>query len=25
MHGVDDKSIKPDPSIVDRILKAVGR
>jgi 2-dehydropantoate 2-reductase len=25
MHGIDDGSIKPDPSIVDRILKAVGQ
>ena len=25
MHGIDDGSIKPDPSTVDRILKAVGR
>ena len=25
MHGIDDGSLKPDPSNVDRILRAVGR
>ena len=25
MHGIDDGSLKPDPSVVDRIMRAVGR
>jgi 2-dehydropantoate 2-reductase len=25
MHGIDDGSLKPNPSTVDRILRAVGR
>ena len=25
MHGIDDGSIKPDPSVVDQIMKDVGR